>query len=83
MTDNLLFMISLFPDYKEELKSHFIKDKYLMALANDYLLCKKEVKMLTDSNKAEQAMAYIDTINELEQELLAILESQKLIKSSN
>jgi predicted glycosyl hydrolase (DUF1957 family) len=81
MIDNLSLMLSLFPDYKEELKSHFIKDKYLMALANDYLLCKKEVKMLTDSDKTEQAMAYIDTINELEQDLLAILERLKLIKS--
>ncbi len=80
MIDNLSLMISHFPDYKEELKSHFTKDKYLMALANDYLLCKKEVKMLTDSNKAEQAMAYIDTINELEHDLLAILEKLKLIK---
>jgi|GEM_PF-1272424 hypothetical protein len=80
MIDNLSIMLSLFPKYKEEVKSLFIKDKYFMALVNDYLLCKKEVKMLTDSNKEEQAMAYIDTINELEQDLLATLERQKLIK---
>ncbi len=83
MIDNLSLMLRHFPKYKEEVKSLFIKDKYFMALVNDYLLCKKEVKMLADSNKEEQAMAYIDTIIELEQELLAILESQKLIKSSN
>jgi hypothetical protein len=81
MIDNPSLMLSHFPKYKEELESLFIKDKYFMALANDYLLCKKEVKMLTDSNKTEQAMAYLDTINELEQDLLAILERLKLIKS--
>ncbi len=81
MIDNLSLMLSHFPKYKEELESLFINDKYFKALVNDYLLCKKEVKMLADSNKEEQAMAYIDTINELEQDLLAILERQKLNKS--
>jgi hypothetical protein len=81
MIDNLSLMLSHFPKYKEEVESLFIKDKYFMAVVNDYLLCKKQIKMLTDSNKAEQAMAYNDTINELEQDLLAILERHKLIKS--
>ncbi len=81
MSDNLSLMLSHFPKYKEEVESLFLKDEFFMALVNDYLLCKKEVKMLVDSNKEEQAIAYIDTINELELDLLAILESQKLIKS--
>ena len=80
MIGNLSLMLSHFPKYKEEVKSLFLTDNDFMALVNDYLLCKKQVKMLADSNKAEQAMAYIDTINELEQDLLAILERQKLIK---
>ena len=81
MIDKLSLMLSHFPKYKIEVESLFIKDKYFMAVVNDYLLCKKEMKMLTDSNKAEQAMAYVETINELEQDLLAILERQKLIIS--
>lgn len=80
MKDTLSLMLSHFPKYKEEVESLLIKDKFFMALVKDYLLCKKEVKMLTDSNKEEQAIAYIDTINELEQDLLAILERQKLNK---
>lgn len=80
MRDTLSLMLSNFPKYKEEVESLLIKDKFFMALVNDYLLCKKEVKMLTDSNKEVQAIAYIDTINELEQDLLAILERQKLNK---
>ncbi len=81
MTDNLSSMLSHFPKYKEEVKSLFIRDKYFMAMVNDYLLCKKEIKMLSDSNKEEQAMAFIDTLKELEQDLLSILERQRLIKS--
>jgi hypothetical protein len=81
MIDNLSLMLSHFPKYKEEVKSYFLTDNDFMVLVNDYLLCKKEVKILADSNKEEQAMAYIDTINELEQDLLAFLERQKLIKS--
>lgn len=80
MKDTLSLMLSHFPKYKEEVESLLIKDKFFMALVKDYLLCKKEVKMLTDSNKEVQAIAYIDTINELEQDLLAILERQKLNK---
>lgn len=80
MKDTLSLMLSHFPKYKEEVESLLIKDEFFMALVNDYLLCKKEVKMLTDSNKEVQAIAYIDTINELEQDLLAILERQKLNK---
>lgn len=80
MKDTLSLMLSSFPKYKEEVESLLIKDKFFMALVKDYLLCKKEVKMLTDSNKEVQAIAYIDTINELEQDLLAILERQKLNK---
>ncbi len=81
MSDNLSLMLSHFPKYKKAVESHFLTDNDFMVLVNDYLLCKKEVKMLVDSNKEEQAMAYSDTINELEQELLEILERQKLIKS--
>lgn len=80
MKDTLSLMLSHFPKYKEEVESLLIKDEFFMALVKDYLLCKKEVKMLTDSNKEVQAIAYIDTINELEQDLLAILERQKLNK---
>lgn len=80
MKDTLSLMLSSFPKYKEEVESLLIKDEFFMALVKDYLLCKKEVKMLTDSNKEVQAIAYIDTINELEQDLLAILERQKLNK---
>jgi hypothetical protein len=74
MSDNLSLMLSHFPKYKQEVESLFLTDNDFMVLVNEYLLCKKEVKMLVDSNKEEQALAYIDTINELEQELLAILE---------
>ncbi len=81
MIDNVSMMLSHFPTYKEELEYLFFKDDGFMVLVNEYFLCKKEVKMLVDSNKAEQAKAYIDTINELEQELLEILDRQKLIKS--
>ncbi len=81
MKDNLSLMLSHFPKYKEEVESLFLTDNDFMALVNDYLLCKKQVKMLADSNKAEQAMAYIDTINELERDLLAFLERSKLIKA--
>ncbi len=81
MINNLSPMLNHFHKYKEEVKSLFLTDNDFMILVNDYMFCKKEVKILADSNKEEQAMAYIDTINELEQELLAILETQKLIKS--
>ncbi len=81
MIDNLSLMLSHFPKYKEEVESLFIKDKYFMAVVNDYLLCEKEIKMLTEANRAEQAMAYNDTINEIKQDLLAILERQKLNNS--
>ncbi len=80
MIDNLSIILSHFPNYKEEVESLFLTNNDFMVLVNEYLLCKKEVKMLVDSNKEEQARAYIDTINELEQELLVILERQKLIK---
>ncbi len=81
MIDNLSLMLSHFPKYKEEMESLFLTDNDFMVLVNEYLLCKKEVKLLADSNKEEQTMAYSDTINELEQELIEILERQKLIKS--
>ncbi len=81
MIDNLSIILSHFPNYKEEVESLFLTNNDFMVLVNEYLLCKKEVKMLVDSIKEEQAKAYIDTINELEQELLEILERQKLIKS--
>lgn len=81
MIDNLSIMLSHFPKYKEEVGSLFLTENDFMVLVNEYLLCKKEVKMLTDSNKEKQAMTYSETINELEQELLAILEKQKLTKS--
>ena len=81
MIDNLSIILSHFPNYKEEVESLFLTNNDFMVLVNEYLLCKKEVKMLVDSNKEEQAKAYIDTINELEQELIVILERQKLIKS--
>ncbi len=81
MIDNLSIILSHFPNYKEEVESLFLTNNDFMVLVNEYLLCKKEVKMLVDSNKEEQAKAYIDTINELEQELIEILERQKLIKS--
>jgi len=81
MIDNLTSIVNLFPKYKEEVESCFLKDPHFRVLVKEYLLCKKEVKMLTDSNKAKQALAYTETINELEQELLEILEGKKLIKS--
>ncbi len=81
MIDNLSIMLDHFPKYKEEVESLFITNNGFMVLVNEYLLCKKEMKLLADSNKEKQAMAYIDTMNELEQELLAILEKQKLTKS--
>jgi len=80
MIDNLSLMRSHFPKYKEEVESCFLKDTNFRVLVNEYLLCKKEVKKLAGSNKEKQAIAYYDTINELEQELLVILERQKLIK---
>ena len=81
MIDNLSIILGHFPTYKKEVESLFVKDNGFMVLINEYLLCKKEVKLLTDSNKKKQAMAYIDTIKELEQELLEILEKQRLINS--
>ncbi len=81
MIDNLSIILSHFPKYKEEVQSLFLTDSDFMVLVNEYLLCKKQVKLLADSNKEKQAMAYMDTINELEQELIAILEKQRLIKS--
>ncbi len=81
MNDNLSIVLNHFPNYKEEVESLFLKDNGFMVLMNEYLLCKKESKGLADANKKKQAMAYIDTINELEQELLEILEKQRLIKS--
>jgi hypothetical protein len=80
MTDNLLTMLGHFPNYKEEVEALFVTDNGFMVLVTEYLLCKKEVKLLTDSHKEKQAMAYTETINELEQELLEIVERQKLIK---
>ena len=81
MIDNLSIILGHFPTYKKEVESLFVRDNGFMVLVNEYLLCKKEVKLLTDSNKKKQAMAYIDTIKELEQELLEILEKQRLINS--
>ena len=81
MIDKLSLMISHFPKYKIEVEALFKKDEYFMAVVNDYLLCEKEIKMLTESNRAEQALAYNDTINEIERDLLAILERQKLNNS--
>ncbi len=81
MIDNLSIILGHFPTYKKEVESLFERDNGFMVLVNEYLLCKKEVKLLTDSNKKKQAMAYIDTIKELEQELLEILEKQRLINS--
>ncbi len=80
MINNLSMILSHFPKYKEEVESLFLTNNDFMILVSEYLLCKKEMKMLTDSNKEGQAKAYIDTLNELEQELLEILEQQKLIK---
>ncbi len=80
MNDNLSTMLGYFPNYKEEVEVLFVTDHEFMVLVTEYLLCKKEVKLLVASNKEKQALAYSDTINELEQELLAILERQKLIK---
>ncbi len=80
MIDNLSMMLGHFPNYKEEVEFLFVMDNDFMVLVNEYLLCKKEVKILADSNKEKQAMAYMETINELEQELVAILERQHLIK---
>jgi len=81
MIDNLSMMLSHFPKYEEEVESLFLTDNIFTVLVNEYLHCIKDVKMLVDSNKEEQAKAYIETINELEQELLEILERQELIKS--
>ena len=81
MIDNLSIMLGHFPDYKEEVEFLFLKDNGFMVLVDEYLLCKKEVKLFADSNKEKQAMAYMETINGLEQELLEILEQQRLIKS--
>jgi len=81
MIDNLSIILGHFPTYKKEVESLFVRDNGFMVLMNEYLLCKKEVKLLTDANKKKQAMAYIDTIKELEQELLEILEKQRLINS--
>ncbi len=81
MIDNLSIMLGHFPNYKEEVEFLFLMDNGFMVLMDEYLLCKKQMKGLSDSNKVKQAMTYIDTINELEQELLVILEKQKLIKS--
>ncbi len=80
MIDNLSIILGHFPNYKKEVESLFVKDNGFMVLMNEYLLCKKEVKLLADANKEKQAFTYIDTINELEQELLEILEKQRLIK---
>jgi len=81
MIDNLSMILSHFPKHKEEVESLFLADNDFMVLVNEYLHCIKNVKILVDSNKEEQAKAYSDTINELEQELLVILKRQKLIKS--
>ena len=43
-------------------------------MGSEYLLCKKELKLLANANKEAQATAYMETRNELEQELLANLE---------
>ncbi len=80
MTDNLLTMLGHFPNYKEEVEALFVTDNGFMVLVTEYLLCKKEVKLLAAANKEEQATAYGDTINEIEQELLEILDRQKLTK---
>ncbi len=80
MIDNLSIILGHFPTYEKEVESLFVKDNGFMVLINEYLLCKKEAKGLADANKKKQAMAYMDTINELEQELLEILEQQRLIK---
>jgi len=81
MIDNLSMILGHFPNYKEEVETLFLTDSDFMVLVNEYLICKKEMKLLVDSNKEKQAIAYVETINELEQELLAILERQKLITS--
>lgn len=81
MIDNLSTMLGHFPEYKEEVEALFVTDLEFMVLVTEYLLCKKEVKLLVASNKEKQALAYSDTINELEQELLEILKKQRLIKS--
>ncbi len=81
MIDNLSIILGHFPTYKKEVESLFVRDNGFMVLVNEYLLCKKEMKRLADSNKEKQAMAYMETINELGEELLTILEKQRLIKS--
>jgi len=81
MIDNLSMILGHFPNYKEEVETLFLTDSDFMVLVNEYLICKKEMKRLVDFNKEKQAIAYVETINELEQELLAILERQKLITS--
>ncbi len=79
MIDNLSIILGHFPTYKKEVETLFVKDNGFMVLMNEYLLCKKEMKRLAEANKEKQAMTYMETINELEEELLAILEKQRLI----
>ena len=68
---------SHFPDYRIEIHDLLQTDSNFRELAEDYLFCVNETKQISLTNNERLTQQYEETLQDLEEELLAYLTIRK------